>query len=118
VQIPGAASKTRNRRVVDALVAHSTRPGSFTLAPVAEAVQQRAGPSAKTYSSRNAAYDLAVVDFCPKIFAAWVLKGPDILSKYRRRSRNRDPVNPITKCEGLVRARNPFTADCGMISLG
>jgi hypothetical protein len=45
--------------VVDAVVALSTRPGGFTLAQVAEAVKQRAGPSAKAYSSRNAAYDLA-----------------------------------------------------------
>ena len=37
----------------------STRPGGFTLAQVAEAVKQRAGPSAKAYTSRNAAYDLA-----------------------------------------------------------
>ena len=31
----------------------------FTLAQVAEAVQQRAGRSLKAYSARNAAYDLA-----------------------------------------------------------
>src|SRR5215472_14866920 len=52
-------NKARNRHVVDAVVALSTRPGGFTLAQVAEAVQQRAGLSAKAYSSRNAAYDLA-----------------------------------------------------------
>jgi hypothetical protein len=45
--------------VVDAVVALSTRPGGFTLAQVAEAVQQRAERSIKAYSSRNAAYDLA-----------------------------------------------------------
>ena len=52
-------NKARNRQVVDAVVALSTRPGGFTLAQVAEAVQQRAGRSLKGYSSRNAAYDLA-----------------------------------------------------------
>ena len=52
-------NKARNRHVVDAVVALSTRPGSFTLAQLAEAVQPRAGCSAKAYSSRNAAYDLA-----------------------------------------------------------
>src|SRR6516164_7530770 len=52
-------NKARNRHVVDAVVALSTRPGGFTLAQLAEAVQQRAGRSAKAYSSRNAAYDLA-----------------------------------------------------------
>ena len=51
--------KARNRHVVDAVVALSTRPGGFTLAQVAEAVRQRAGRALKTYSSRNAAYDLA-----------------------------------------------------------
>jgi hypothetical protein len=52
-------NKARNRHVVDAVVALSTRPGGFTLAQVAEAVQQRAGHSLKAYSARNAAYDLA-----------------------------------------------------------
>ena len=52
-------NKARNRHVVDAVVALSTRPGGFTLAQAAEAVKQRAGPSAKAYTSRNAAYDLA-----------------------------------------------------------
>jgi hypothetical protein len=52
-------NKVRNRHVVDAVVALSTRPSGFTLAQVAEAVQQRAGRSLKAYSSRNAAYDLA-----------------------------------------------------------
>jgi len=51
-------NKARNRHVVGAVVALSTRPGGFTLAQVAEAVQQRAG-SSKAYTSRNAAYDLA-----------------------------------------------------------
>jgi hypothetical protein len=50
-------NKARNRHVVDAVVALSTRPKGFTLAQVAEAVQQRA--VTKNYSSRNAAYDLA-----------------------------------------------------------
>jgi hypothetical protein len=45
--------------VVDAVVALSTRPGGFSLAQVAEALQQRAGRSLKAYSARNAAYDLA-----------------------------------------------------------
>jgi hypothetical protein len=52
-------NKARNRHVVDAVVALSTRPGGFTLAQVAEAVQQRAGLSTNAYSARNAAYDLA-----------------------------------------------------------
>jgi hypothetical protein len=52
-------NKARNRHVVDAVVALSTRPGGFTLAQVAEAVRQRAGCSLKAYSARNAAYDLA-----------------------------------------------------------
>ena len=52
-------NKARNRHVMDAVVALSTRPGGFTLAQVAEAVQQRAGRSSKAYTSRNAAYDLA-----------------------------------------------------------
>jgi hypothetical protein len=52
-------NKARNRHVVDAVVALSTRPGGFTLAQVAEAVQQRAGRPLKAYTSRNAAYDLA-----------------------------------------------------------
>jgi hypothetical protein len=52
-------NKARNRHVVDAVVALSTRPGGFSLAQVAEAVQQRGDRSLKGYSSRNAAYDLA-----------------------------------------------------------
>jgi hypothetical protein len=52
-------NKARNRHVADAVVALSTRPGGFTLAQAAEAVQQRAGRSLKAYSARNAAYDLA-----------------------------------------------------------
>jgi hypothetical protein len=52
-------NKARNCHVVDAVVALSTRPGGFSLAQVAEAVQQRAGRSLKAYSARNAAYDLA-----------------------------------------------------------
>jgi hypothetical protein len=52
-------NKARNRHVMDAVVALSTRPSGFTLAQVAEAVQQRAAPSTKAYTSRNAAYDLA-----------------------------------------------------------
>jgi len=52
-------NKARNRHVVDAVVVLSTRPGGFSLAQVAEAVQQRGDRSFKPYSSRNAAYDLA-----------------------------------------------------------
>src|SRR5215471_20493855 len=51
-----------HRRVfhpLDLQLASLHRPGGFTLAQLAEAVQQRAGRSAKAYSSRNAAYDLA-----------------------------------------------------------
>ena len=43
---------------MDAVVALSTRPGGFTLAQLTEAVLQRAGCTIKTYTSRNAAYDL------------------------------------------------------------
>src|SRR5262249_31587566 len=52
-------NKARTVHVVEAVLALSTRPGGFPLARVAEAVKQHAGPSAKAYSSRNAAYDLA-----------------------------------------------------------
>jgi hypothetical protein len=52
-------NKARNRRVVDAVIELSTKPGGFTLAQLAATVQQRSGQDAKTYSGRNAAYDLA-----------------------------------------------------------
>src|SRR4029077_6422854 len=52
-------NKARNRHVVDAVVALSTKPGGFTLAELAEAVRQRSGQNANTYSARNAAYDAA-----------------------------------------------------------
>jgi hypothetical protein len=52
-------NKARNRHVVDAVVALSTKPGGFTLAQLAEAVRQRSGQNANTYSARNAAYDAA-----------------------------------------------------------
>ena len=52
-------NKARNRHVVDAVVELSTRPNGFTLAQLAEAVRQRSGQDANTYSARNAAYDVA-----------------------------------------------------------
>src|ERR1700757_2912498 len=52
-------NKARNRLVVDAVVALSTRPNGFTVAQLAEAVRQRSGQDADMYSARNAAYDLA-----------------------------------------------------------
>jgi hypothetical protein len=52
-------NKARNRHVVDAVVALSTKPGGFTLAQLAKAVRQRSGQDANTYSARNAAYDAA-----------------------------------------------------------
>jgi hypothetical protein len=52
-------NKARNRLVVDAVVALSTRPNGFTVAQLAEAVRQRSGQDANMYSARNAAYDLA-----------------------------------------------------------
>ena len=54
-----ALDKARNRLVVDAVVALSTRPNGFTVAQLAEAVRQRSGQDADMYSARNAAYDLA-----------------------------------------------------------
>src|SRR5580704_991720 len=52
-------NKARNRHVVDAVVALSTRPSGFTVAQLAEAVRQRSGQDANMYSARNAAYDVA-----------------------------------------------------------
>jgi hypothetical protein len=52
-------NKARNRHVVDAVVALSTRPNGFTVAQLAEAVRQRSGQDASMYSPRNAAYDVA-----------------------------------------------------------
>src|SRR6516225_216253 len=52
-------NKARNRLVVDAVVALSTRPNGFTVAQLAETVRERSGQDANMYSARNAAYDLA-----------------------------------------------------------
>src|SRR4249919_3161783 len=52
-------NKARNRHVVDAVVALSTRPNGFTVAQLAEAVRQRSGQDVNIYSARNAAYDVA-----------------------------------------------------------
>jgi hypothetical protein len=52
-------NKARNRRVVDAVIELSTKPDGFTVAQLAQTVQQRSGQDASTYSARNAAYDLA-----------------------------------------------------------
>jgi hypothetical protein len=52
-------NKARNRHVVDAVIALSTKPNGFTVAQLAETVRQRFGQDAATYSARSAAYDLA-----------------------------------------------------------
>ena len=52
-------NKTRNRHVADAVVELSTKPGGFTVAQLADAVRRRSGQDTSTYSSRNAAYDIA-----------------------------------------------------------
>ena len=52
-------NNARNRYVLDAIVALSTRPHGFTLQLLAAAVRDRSGWSAAQYSTRNAAYDLA-----------------------------------------------------------
>ena len=52
-------NKARNRYVLDAVVALSTRPDGFTLPHLADAVRARSGWSAVQYSTRHAAYDLA-----------------------------------------------------------
>jgi hypothetical protein len=73
------------------LVALSTRPGGFTLAQVAEAVQQRAGCSLKAYSERNAAYDLAK------------LKGKKLVHRVKGSRRyNADPSGVRAMCAFLT----------------
>lgn len=52
-------NKARNRYVLDAVVALSTRPDGFTLSHLADEVRARSGWSATRYSTRHAAYDLA-----------------------------------------------------------
>jgi len=52
-------NKARNRNVVDAVIELSTKPDGFTVAQLAEAVRQRSGQDAATYSPRHAAYDVA-----------------------------------------------------------
>jgi hypothetical protein len=84
-------NKARNRHVVDAVVALSTRPGGFTLAQVAEAVQQRAGHSLKAYSPRNAAYDLAK------------LKGKKLVQRVKGSRRYKaDPSGVRAMCAYLI----------------
>ena len=84
-------NKARNCRVVDAVVALSTRPGGFSLAQVAEAVQQRAGHSLKAYSARNAAYDLAK------------LKGKRLVHRVKGSRRYKaDPSGVRTMCAYLI----------------
>jgi hypothetical protein len=84
-------NKARNRHVVDAVVALSTRPGGFSLAQVAEAVQQRAGRSLKAYSARNAAYDLAK------------LKGKKLVHPVKRSRRYKaDPSGVRAMCAYLI----------------
>lgn len=46
----------RNRKVIESVIELSTEPDGFTLSQVAEAMRARSGD--KTYSNRNAAYDL------------------------------------------------------------
>jgi hypothetical protein len=84
-------NKARNRHVVDAVVALSTRPGGFTLAQVAEAVQHRARLSAKAYSSRNAAYDLTK------------LKGKKLVQRVKGSRRYKaDPSGVRAMCAYLI----------------
>jgi hypothetical protein len=52
-------NKAHNRHGANAVIELSTRPDGFTLAQFAETVRQRSGQDAKTYSTRNAAYDMA-----------------------------------------------------------
>jgi hypothetical protein len=52
-------NKTRNRYVLDAVVALSTRPDGFTLRDLAAAVRTRSDWSVALYSTRHAAYDVA-----------------------------------------------------------
>src|SRR3974390_1367867 len=84
-------NKARNRHVMDAVVALSTRPSGFTLAQVAQAVQQRAAPSTKAYTSRNAAYDLAK------------LSGKKLVHRVKgSRSYKADPAGVLAVCAYLV----------------
>jgi len=52
-------NKARNRHVVDAIIALSTKPDGFTVAQLADTVRPRFGQDATAYSARNAAYDVA-----------------------------------------------------------
>lgn len=52
-------NKARNRHVLDAVIALSTRPDGFTLPQLTQGVRARTGWSEKKYASRHAAYDLA-----------------------------------------------------------
>src|ERR1700740_235442 len=84
-------NKARNRHVVDAVVGLSTRPGGFTLAQVAGAVQQSAGRPLKAYSARNAAYDLAK------------LKGKKLVHRVKGSRRYKaDPSGVRAMCAYLV----------------
>jgi hypothetical protein len=46
-------NKARNRLVVDAVIALSTKPDGFTVAQLATAVQKRSSKDANTYSPHN-----------------------------------------------------------------
>jgi hypothetical protein len=84
-------NKARNRQVVDAVVVLSTRPGGFTLAQVAEAVQQRAGRSLKTSSVAMPPTDLAK------------LKGKKLVHRVKRSRRYRaDPSGVRAMCAYLI----------------
>lgn len=54
-------NKTRNRAVVETVIALASVPEGFTLGQLAEGVQQRLGCGAGEYPTRRAAYDLAKV---------------------------------------------------------
>ena len=52
-------NKARNRHVLDAVVALSTRPEGFGVSELVQAVRERTGWGPQRYSVRHAAYDLA-----------------------------------------------------------
>ncbi len=84
-------NNARNRHVLDAVVALSTRPHGFTLQLLAAAVRGRSGWSAAQYSTRNAAYDLAK------------LRGKSLVHPVEHSRRYRaDPAGVRAMCAYLV----------------
>jgi hypothetical protein len=84
-------NNARNRHVLDAVVGLSTEPDGFTLAQVVQAVRERTGWTAKKYSSRSAAYDLAK------------LRGKKLLHRAEHSRRYvADPGGVRTMCAYLV----------------